>query len=156
MAAEAASAREKHREAESLRLLEHLQGQLAAVAASAEALRPDASGGAEGGESVETRRALASVEGRLQLEQERHAQQLERLQFENEELRRATRAKTEKLEKLKQEAERLGKGSFAFAFFMDRQKEERERGVTISYAFSACSVRSSTCLKLSLKKAYFA
>ena len=48
------------------------------------------------------------------------------------------------LEKLKQEAERLGKGSFAFAFFMDRQKEERERGVTISSAFRACVLVTSS------------
>ena len=46
---------------------------------------------------VEFRRAMSSVEGRLQLEQERHSQQLERLTFENDELRRATRVKTEKI-----------------------------------------------------------
>ena len=51
----------------------------------------------------ESRRALASAEGRLQLEQERYTQQLDRLQLENEELRRATRAKSEKIDKLRKQ-----------------------------------------------------
>ena len=46
-------------------------------------------------------RAVASAEGRLQLEQQRHTQQLERLQFENEELRRASRAKSDKIAHLR-------------------------------------------------------
>jgi predicted RNase H-like nuclease (RuvC/YqgF family) len=100
-AVEAANAREKHRDVESSKLLDYLQGELAVLAASAAALRAEASE-MDGGDG-DYRCARASAEGRLQLEQERHAQQLERLQFENEELRRATRAKTERLEKLKQQ-----------------------------------------------------
>ena len=98
----AAAAREAHREAESLRLVESFETQLASLAAQLLALTPAAgeaatAAGAEG----ECRRAVASAEGRLQLEQQRHSQQLDRLQFENEELRRASKAKSEKIATLK-------------------------------------------------------
>ena len=54
------------------------------------------------------KRAVASIEGRLALEQQRHAQQLERIQFENEELRRASKAKSEKVAALKRQLEAAG------------------------------------------------
>ena len=69
--------------------------QLAALATVADAFEPDAV--VEG----DVRRAIASAEGRLHLEQSRHAQQIERLQFENEELRRATRVKSERIADLR-------------------------------------------------------
>ena len=102
MAQAAAAAREAHREAESLRLVESFETQLASLAAQLLALTPAAgeaatAAGAEG----ECRRAVASAEGRLHLEQQRHSQQLDRLQFENEELRRASKAKSEKIATLK-------------------------------------------------------
>jgi len=60
-----------------------------------------ASGGALAPAALECARALSSAEGRLQLEQQRHAQQVEQLEFENNELRRATRVKSEKIAALR-------------------------------------------------------
>ena len=56
------------------------QARLAALSREIEEMRPGAAGAdaADG----DARRAVASVEGRLHLEQERHTQQLERLQME--------------------------------------------------------------------------
>ena len=56
-------------------------------------------------DSAVSQRAVSSAEGRLQLEQERFRQQLERLELENEELRRATKAKTDKIASLKAQLE---------------------------------------------------
>ena len=98
------------REVEGERLLEACGAALEAVTREATAMLP-AEGGADGGggssggadSSDDFRRAVASVEGRLQLEHERHAAQLERLAFENEELRRATKVKSEKIALLRRQ-----------------------------------------------------
>ena len=90
-----ATARDAEREARFAKLAEQLEVQLAALATVADAFEPDAV--VEG----DVRRAIASAEGRLHLEQSRHAQQIERLQFENEELRRATRVKSERIADLR-------------------------------------------------------
>ena len=79
------------------------QARLDALVRDVDEVRPGAAG-ADAAEEL-TRRAVASVEGRLHLEQERHTQQLERLQMENEELRRATKAKSEKIATLRAQLE---------------------------------------------------
>ena len=104
--AEAAAAEATKRadtlQAEGACVAERLHEQLGALALALEGMQvPDTafSGVAES----ECRRAVASAEGRLQLEQQRYMQQIERLEFENEELRRATRAKSDKISALKQQ-----------------------------------------------------
>ena len=101
---EASAARAAEADARSahVAMIEAVEGKVAALAALAAALDPpegDGTGTVEG----DWRRAVASAEGRLQLEKERHVVQLERLQFENEELRRATRAKTDKIAALREQ-----------------------------------------------------
>ena len=89
-------------QAEGACFAERLHEQLGALALALEGMQvPDMafSGMAES----ECRRAVTSAEGRLQLEQQRYMQQIERLEFENEELRRATRAKSDKISALKQQ-----------------------------------------------------
>ena len=89
-------------QAEGACVAERLHEQLGALALALEGMQvPDMafSGVAE----IECRRAVTSAEGRLQLEQQRYMQQIERLEFENEELRRATRAKSDKINALKQQ-----------------------------------------------------
>ena len=89
-------------QAEGACVAERLHEQLGALALALEGMQvPDMafSGVAES----ECRRAVTSAEGRLQLEQQRYMQQIERLEFENEELRRATRAKSDKINALKQQ-----------------------------------------------------
>ena len=64
----------------------------------------DAVGDTEGGVSEGAHAAsTSSAEGRLELERQRHTAQLARLQFENEELRRATRAKTDKIAQMRRQ-----------------------------------------------------
>ena len=77
------------------------------LAQHVEVVRPAAAAAGLDGADGEARRAVASAEGRLQLEQERHAHQLERLQVENDELRRATRAKSDKIATLRAQLEAL-------------------------------------------------
>ena len=103
-AAEAAAAQVSDGELRTARVLEALEERLQALWASAAALRTtdDVKASAEEVEQ-DCRRAVASAEGRLQLEQERFSQQIERLEFENEELRRATKAKSEKISALRQQ-----------------------------------------------------
>lgn len=80
-------------EADREALLEACGGAAEALAREVAALQAAEQSNSE----PEYRRAMASVEGRLQLEQERHSQQMERLMFENDELRRATRVKSDKI-----------------------------------------------------------
>jgi hypothetical protein len=103
-AAEAAAAQVSDGELRTARVLEVLEERLQALSASAAALTTadDVKASAEEAEQ-DCRRAVASAEGRLQLEHERFTQQIERLQFENEELRRATKAKSEKISALRQQ-----------------------------------------------------
>ena len=88
-------------QAEGAQVAERLQEQLGALVLALEGLQPEAALSATA--ESECRRAVASAEGRLQLEQQRYTQQIERLEFENEELRRATRAKSDKISALKQQ-----------------------------------------------------
>ena len=104
-AAAAAAAREAHIESEGIRVVENLEAQLFALTQQLAALSQAGSPNAHGGDH---QRALASAEGRLQLEQQRHQQQLQRLEFENEELRRASKAKSEKINSLKAAMEAAG------------------------------------------------
>eukprot|EP00966_Prymnesium_polylepis_P007841 180180-Prymnesium_polylepis.1 len=70
-------------QADGERLLRACGAGLAAVAAEAAAMLASPAGAADGGRAdtpaADLRRAVSSVEGRLQLEAARHAQQLERL-----------------------------------------------------------------------------
>ena len=52
--------------------------------------------------------AVSSAEGRLQLQATRHEEQLRQLEFENEELRRATRVKTSTIAALRRELAAAG------------------------------------------------
>ena len=104
-AAAAAAAREAHIESEGIRVVENLEAQLFSLTQQLAALSQAGSPNAHGGDH---QRALASAEGRLQLEQQRHQQQLQRLEFENEELRRASKAKSEKINSLKAAMEAAG------------------------------------------------
>ena len=54
---------------------------------------------------VASRGALSSTVGRQRIEQDRWLQQIEQLEFENCELRRATRAKTQKINALSRAVE---------------------------------------------------
>lgn len=105
-AAAARAAREAHREMELDEFLLSVGERLGSLDVQMHdltALVPEAasSGGSAGD-------ALAAVEGRLMLEQERCNQQVERLLFENEELRRASRAKGDKIAYLKKVLEEAG------------------------------------------------
>lgn len=94
-----AQARAHTHDMETSRVVDFLEQRLHRLSISLEALGPEASLSIEA--ESDSRRAIASAESRLQLEHQRFAQRLEHLQSENEELRRATRAKTDKIKALK-------------------------------------------------------
>ena len=98
----ARTARAAHHESEQSHFVEVLEARMAELCASLQALAP-AVANASSGEAARgsANPPIGGSEERRHMEQARHEQQIERLMMENEELRRASRAKTERISSLK-------------------------------------------------------